>query len=154
MSEENILSLSRGSMACVTTPTPRLICNSPNRTENRDLILFGDAVKNLIHFLPKAFEVVKSITEEEQQINRENIYTETLSCYTAQTLQMRNSLSVNTYNGHINIWIKRFFFGTDIQAWIACKGGFQITPHDGEEQILTFLNKHIQTLKPTRQTLV
>jgi hypothetical protein len=144
--QDNVISLSRGSITYVDNPTPRLIFNSPNRTENRDLIMFGGAVKNLIHFLPKAFEVTKSITEEELKIDRENIFNEVLSCYTAQTLQMRNHLSVNTYNGHISIWIKRFFFGTDTQQWHACKGGFQITSQDLETYIVDFLTKHIDTL--------
>ena len=149
--QDNIISLSRGSISYVDSPTPRLIFNSPNRAENRDLILFGGAVKNLIHFLPKAFEVAKSITEEELKMDRDNIFDEILSCYTAQTLQMRNHLSVNTYNGHISIWIKRFFFGTDTQQWHACKGGYQITCQDLETYIMDFLNKHIGTLQAKRQ---
>lgn len=153
MAEENNLALSRGSVAFTTTPTPRLVFNSPNRPENRDLVLFGDAVKNLIHFLPQAFAVAGLISAEDQLSNRENIFSEVLSCYTAQTLQMRNSLSVSTYNGHISIWIKRFFFATDTQSWHACKGGFQITPHDLEANIMTFLTKHIDILKPKKTTM-
>ena len=71
--QDDVISLSRGTISYVNSPTPRLIFNSPNRAENRDLILFGGAVKNLIHFLPKAFEVAKSITEEDLKMDKDNI---------------------------------------------------------------------------------
>ena len=97
--QDNVISLSRGSITYVDNPTPRLIFNSPNRTENRDLIMFGGAVKNLIHFLPKAFEVAKSITEEELKMDRENIFNEVLSCYTAQTIFLSTLTTATSASG-------------------------------------------------------
>ena len=145
------ISLNRGSITFTTAPTPRLIFTSPNRTEARELVLFGDAVKNLIFFLPKALTVAKSITGDQLQLDQENIFSETLSCYTAQTLQMKNVLSVNCYNGYVNIWIRRFFLASETHSWHTCKGGYQITLNDSEEYILDFLKSHIETLKPTRK---
>ena len=147
------ISLNRGSISFTTTPTPRLVFTSPNRTEARELVLFGDAVKNLIFFLPKALLVARSITGDQLQVDQENIFSEILSCYTAQTLQMKNVLSVNSYNGYINIWIKRFFLGTESKEWHCCKGGFQITLNDSEDYILEYLNSHIDVLKPARKVL-
>ncbi len=155
MAEEQprTISLSRGNITFTTNPTPRLLFTSPNRTEARDLILFGDAVKNLIFFLPKALTVARSITGDQLQVDQENIYSEILSCYTAQTLHMKNTLSVNSYNGYINIWIKRFFLASDTKLWHACRGGFQITLNDSEDYILEFLKNQMEGLKPKRKTV-
>lgn len=155
MAEENSnsISLSRGNIAFTTNPTPRLVFTSPNRTEARELIMFGDAVKNLIFFLPKALVVARAIPGEQLQVDQENIYTEILSCYTAQTLQMKNTLSVNSYNGYVNIWIKRFFLAADTKLWVSCKGGFQITLNDSEDDILEFLKNQMEVLKPRRKIL-
>ena len=151
MAAEQSISLSRGIITFTTSPTPRMVFTSPNRTEARELVMFGDAIKNLIFFLPKAFEMAKSITGDQLQVDQENIYNEILSCYTAQTLQMKNTLSVNCYNGYVNIWIKRFFLASDTRAWQICKGGYQITLQDSEEQILEFLKSHLEILKPLRK---
>ena len=155
MAEEQprTISLNRGSITFTTNPTPRLVFTSPNRTEARELIMFGDAVKNLIFFLPKALTVARSITGDQLQVDQENIYSEILSCYTAQTLQMKNILSVNSYNGYINIWIKRFFLATDTKLWQSCRGGFQITLNDSEDDILEFLKNQMEVLKPKRKIL-
>ena len=147
------INLNRGNIAFTTSPTPRLVFTSPNRTEARELILFGAAVKNLIFFLPKALAVARSIHGDQLQVDQENIFSEILSCYTAQTLQMKNTLSVNSYNGYVNIWIKRFFLASDTNSWMACRGGFQITLNDSEEYILDFLKSHIEVLKSSRKIL-
>ena len=145
------ISLNRGNIAFTTSPTPRLIFTSPNRTEARELVLFGDAVKNLIFFLPKALTVARSITGDQLQVDQENIYSEILSCYTAHNLQMKNTLSVNSYNGYVNIWIKRFFLASDTKSWHACKGGFQITLNDSEEYMLDYFQTQLEALRPPRK---
>ena len=143
-----ILYLARGEMAVVLKPTPRLVLTSPNRTENRDLVLFGDAVKNLANFLPQAYLIAKTATPEQLVNDYDNLYFETLSCYTAQTLQMKNTLSVSVYRGKASIWVKRMFFGQDTKSWHVCKGGFQIRLQDVDTTILDFLHTHMDVLKP------
>ena len=142
------LSLHRGDMAVVLKPTPRLVLNSLNRAENREMVLFGDAIKNLAHFLPQAYLAASTASPEQLAVDHDSLYFTILSCYTAQTLQMRNTLAVSVYRGKASIWIKKMFFGNDTQAWHACKGGFQITTQDAEALIVDFLQAHMDVLKP------
>ena len=124
---------------------------SPNRSEARDLFLFGDAAKNLSGFLPKAFEVARSLPGEKLAVDQDNIYYDVLSFYTAQTLQMKNTLSVCSFNGYVNIWIRRFFLAKDTGKWQACKGGFQFTMNDNETCVMNFLERYMEVLKPSRK---
>ena len=145
------ISLNRGTITFTTNPTPRLVFTSPNRSEARDLVLFGDAAKNMSCFLPKAFEVARSLPGEKLAVDQDNIYYDVLSFYTAQTLQMKNTLSVCSYNGYVNVWIKRFFLAKDTGKWQACKGGFQFTMNDNETCIMDFLGRYMEVLKPSRK---
>ena len=145
------LSLHRGDMAVVLKPTPRLVLNSLNRAENREMVLFGDAIKNLAHFLPQAYLAASTASPEQLAVDHDSLYFTILSCYTAQTLQMRNTLAVSVYRGKASIWIKKMFFGNDTQAWHSCKGGFQITTQDAEALIVDFLQAHMDVLKPYKK---
>ena len=145
------ISLNRGTITFTTNPTPRLVFTSPNRSEARDLFLFGDAAKNLSCFLPKAFEVARSLPGEKLAVDQDNIYYDVLSFYTAQTLQMKNTLSVCSFNGYVNIWIRRFFLAKDTGKWQACKGGFQFTMNDNETCVMNFLERYMEVLKPSRK---
>ena len=145
------ISLNRGTITFTTNPTPRLVFTSPNRSEHRDMVLFGDAAKNLSSFLPNAFEVARSLPGEKLAVDKDNIYYQDLSFYTAQTLQMKNTLSVGSYNGYVNIWIRRFFLAKDTGKWQACKGGFQFTMNDNETCVMNFLERYMEVLKPSRK---
>ena len=148
----NSLSLSKGIMSVITLPTPRLHLSSPNRAENREMVLFGAAVTNLAQFLPQAWQVALALTPEEMVHNRDRIYDQILSCYTAKNVQMRNVLTVSCYNGAVSIWIRRNFFETESQVWLACKGGFQIQASgDNPEEVAKFLKTHMNTLRPKQQ---
>ena len=116
------------------------------------MVLFGAAIKNLAQFLPEASQMALALKEEELVHNRDKIYEEILSCYTAKGVQMRNVLTVSSYNGVVSIWIRRNFFETESQAWLACKGGFQMQlPADNPEEVSKFLEQHMETLRPKQQ---
>ena len=143
-----------GYITFLSSPTNRFIFFNANRLDKKETILFCDAVENLIVSLPKALEKALSLTEDQIQADPGVIFTEDLSCFSGiedqlkKTLMFKNSLSVNTYQSNVYIWIKRYFFDSDKQIWSACRGGFRFAPKlDNFEEILNFLKKNLEIAK-------
>ena len=63
-------------MAVVLKPTPRLVLNSLNRAENREMVLFGDAIKNLAYFLPQAYLAATTASPEQLAVDHDSLYFE------------------------------------------------------------------------------
>ena len=147
-----------GYISFLSSPLNRFVFFNANRLEKKELILFCDAVENLIVNLPKALEKALSLTEQEIQADPGVIFFEDLSCFsnwdeqTKKILMFKNSLSVNTYQSNIYIWIKRYFYDSEKQIWSACRGGHRFSPKfDDFEAILEFLKKHVNLLKVAQE---
>ena len=143
----------------LTLPPKDLFFYNANRTEKKELILFCDAVENLISALPKALQKALSLTQDEINEDQEAIFTEDLSCFsgidekTKKNIMFKNRLSVNTYQGYVHIWIKRFFYDSDRQLWLSCRGGFRFNPKtDDFEAIMNWLRYHVDLIKKNKKT--
>ena len=154
---DNLIPCRIGYISYSETPSKRFVFYNNNRTEKKELILFSDAVENLIFALPKALEKALSLTQEEINEDQEAIFVEDLSCFsgvdekTKKNLMFKNRLSVNTYQGYLHIWIKRFFYDADRQMWLACRGGFRFNPKtDDFEAILNWLKYHVELTKKNK----
>jgi hypothetical protein len=155
---DNLVPCRSGYISYSDTPSKRFIFYNANRTEKKELILFSDAVVNLVAALPKALEKALSLTQEEINEDQEAIFSEDLSCFSGvddQTRKIRmfkNRLSVNTYQGYLHIWIKRFFYDSERQMWLACRGGFRFNPiSDDFESILNFLQGHLEAIQEKKK---
>ena len=149
--------LQKGTVAFVTEPTPRWIFTSPNRAEGKDLILFGDAVANLVKYLPEALTFAQALQiNDEEPANQNDVFEKTLSVFSGkgengQILKFKNCLSVNVFNGFVNLWIKRVFFAEDTQTYIACRGSFQICLTDETDALVEFLNRHLVAVQEAKK---
>jgi hypothetical protein len=155
---ENLVPCKIGYILYSDTPSKRFVFYNANRTEKKEFILFSDAVENLIVALPKALEKAQSLTQEEINEDQEAIFSEDLSCFsgvdekTKKILMFKNRLSVNTYQGYLHIWLKRFFYDADRQLWLACRGGFRFNPKsDDFEAILDWLKYHVEVIKQDKK---
>lgn len=143
-----------------SSPSNRFIFFTANRLEKNETILFSDAVEKLVVALPKALKAAQNLTEEEIQADSGLIFFEDLSCFLGikdpnkKPLMFKNSLSVNTYQSNVYIWIKRYFKDTDTQTWSACRGGFCFAPNvDNFEEILNFLQKQLEVVKTSKNNI-
>ena len=135
--------LQKGQVSFVTEPTPRWIFSSPNRIDDRDLILFKDAISRVVKSLPGAIAYAQNLNCDGDNANQPDANEQILSLYQGrgdegQILRMKNCLVVNVFNGTPNLWIKRMFFSEEKQEWYTCGGGFQICLMDEVDQLILF----------------
>ena len=151
---ESIVICRSGYIAYTETPSKRFIFFNANKTEKKELILFCDAVDKLILALPKAVEKANSLSDAQIVENQENLFYEDLSTFsghddkTNKMLLFKNRLSVNTYQGNAYIWIRRLFYDSDKNGWLACKGGFRFNPKtDDFANIMEWLQNKVDACK-------
>ena len=73
--------LQKGQVSFVTEPTPRWIFSSPNRIDDRDLILFKDAISRVVKSLPGAIAYAQNLNCDGDNANQPDANEQILSLY-------------------------------------------------------------------------